>query len=459
MNPENWQEQELPNFEKQKEWQSEVSEKTVKNIDKPMNNKELTDNFKDQNFNKDAKKLVDFIKDRGNSWENSYHFDWIRNLKDQDIATKVVDFNEPQVSSWIDSYNQKNTNNPINKDAFLSIFRERKPKIITETDTTSATSSKKEAQETQQVSKFVLSPEQAQKIKDSFSSIIANKYEVTKVKLIGKASWDIVTDTWRDLAKESITKFLIDLKDKWFDVSQLPTYETIKNQPWFNKEQEDKNPGNHAWAYWRALMQLTALSADELQSLSGSKIDFDINPNDVKGDENTWWGIEFFGQASASSIGDIVKEKNEILKQWTNVTFKITDGTTNVNSINVMKNFNAKIDKNSSQNWVFDISPANKSWVNFDWQERGRTPNKATLSRNPTTWWFIALVNLNSEQISKYKETLSNPDTLSFLDYCQIYTDVNWKTDPLLENLKNQYLAYEKLQNEIDQKLQERKLN
>ena len=40
----------------------------------------------------------------------------------------------------------------------------------------------------EEVSKFVLSPEQAQKIQESFSKAIDKNYEISTVKLIGKAS-------------------------------------------------------------------------------------------------------------------------------------------------------------------------------------------------------------------------------------------------------------------------------
>lgn len=461
MNPENWQEKQLPKVEWQ-EGQLDVTEKDQQNVDniEDKNNQNFANEMKEQNYQQDAKKLFDFMKDRSKSWNSSYYFEWIQTVKDNDMGDKITDFTEPQISSLIDEYNQNNSKVTINKETFLATFREKKEKITPKSLEASTSFIKDNIQEGQEVSKFVLSSEQAQKIQESFSKVIDQKYEISRIKLIGKASGDMVTDKWRTLAKESIDKFLVDLQSKWFDISQLPTYDKIKDQPWFNKEQEDQNPGNYAWAYGRALMQLTALSGDQLKTLSGIKIDFDINSNDTKGNEFTWGWIDFYWQASAKLTVPIIKEKNEILRQWTDIRFKITNGQNNdVDGINIMKDFDAKIDKNSSQNWVFHIPPAIKSWQNFAREERGRTPGKALLSRNSTTWGFQVLVNLNKEQALKYKEKLSNPDTLSFLDYCQIYTDVNGKIDPSLEDLKDKYLAYEKLQNEINEKVKEKKLN
>jgi len=289
MNPENWSEKQLPKVEWQHEWELKIPEKDTKNVDKPMNDQELTDNFKNQNFQKDAKKLFDFMKDRSKSWNSSYYFEWINAVKDNDMGDKIIDFTEPQISSLIDEYNQNNPKLTIDKDVFLTVFTEKKQTIIVPPLNTPLAFIKDNIQEEQEVSKFVLSLEQTQKIQESFSKAIDKNYEISTIKLIGKASGDVVTEKWKTLAKESITKFLVDLQNNGFDISQLPTYETIKDQPWFNKEQENQNPGNHAWAYWRALMQLTALSWDQLKSLSGLKIDFDIDSNDTKGDEFTWW--------------------------------------------------------------------------------------------------------------------------------------------------------------------------
>lgn len=462
MDLEKQQEQQQQNVEAKLDI-SKQQEKQLENLD----SKETTKEFKDQMYQKDSKKLIEFIKkDKSESWNNDYYFDWIWNLKDQDMWTKISDFNEPQLSSLIDDYNQKNPNNTIQKESFLSLFRENKPKIIVdEKKSWSVLSDNME--ENQKVSEFVLSPEQKQKIQQTFTKILDNQYDISRINLIGKASWDTVTESWKEKAETAINNFLTDLQNKWFDISNLPTYDTIQNQPWFNKEQEDKNPGNHAWAYGRALMQLTALSSEQLKAIPPQNIDFDINPNDVKWDQATWGGIEFFGQSSAETR-KIIEQKNEIANQWTNIDFFIRTIDQNWKDSYMNKYFRKEI-KENKQTKKADVDIVE----NFEQQDymftwiKGNQKSYIENYMKPKQWeqwkvkldWDTVYISLSPEMTKKYENILSKWKDLSVEDLVYLYQEVWKENNPQLNNLKNNYIAYEQKQSEINQSLQEKKLN
>jgi len=127
-------------------------------------------------------------------------------------------------------------------------------------------------------------------------------YKINEITLKGEADATNVSESGKKSIAENFTNQLKLLNEKGFDTSNLPKdYQNFGQWLYDQKHIQQEDIGNidivsnRAFAFTRAMMQLSWVSKDQAQELLASNIKIDIKVNKEKWDDKTKWGIEFKG--------------------------------------------------------------------------------------------------------------------------------------------------------------------
>jgi hypothetical protein len=298
---------------------------------------------------------------------------------------------------------------------------------------------------------------QMQSIKTMYES-----YVISDIRLQWVADATPVTSEGKNMIKTQFTKHLDLLKEKWFNISWLPTdYEDFGNRLVNNKKIDEKDKNNtdivsNRWfAFTRAIMQISRMSKEQAKDISKSNLTLNIDMSKKRWDKETLGGIVFNGSGTRINENGWEKfsvpwrEASEVLletglhfaiKIWDQIKtfrFEKKDAMNPDGSTNTIAMFGKLTDEGHT--W----GHGNEKTILDTWMEKTATKyGKADL------WWPTFYINIpegqnispeNTSTVEKIRQgdMKNSTDIPSAKELLSLYTSLGWS--------KNETEKFEKI--------------
>ena len=367
-------------------------------------------------------------------------------VKDQDASKALARIDWPQVQDLIGRYNaeHKSSQNIIQEGQMKAFLEQFKSVFLVweKHISTMPMEGESNKEKAQGVGEFLLSDEQKKRIVDDINLIKTN-YTLNEVVLSGRAEGTIPNDLGKQKAKDFVANQLQILKNNWFDTTKLPSLE--QEQELYAQQETDK-PGNVAWAYGRAIMQISHLWKDQLALLKNVPVSLDLSFDTRKGNEYTQGAIQILWQAAKDKLIPLYAQKTEILRDRDvfqcfikgYVKGKLSEFRVET-TIDASSQNPALADVSLTENFY---SEQNSGWVNLE--------RVSAMAQNTKIKVIDNTLYLNIPATDEFTPLLQKGKKLSFADVYDIYIQLGWDKK-LLEDKRAVYTKYQKLQTQIAQ--------